>query len=36
MFYKVKASSVLSHSKIIMCNTKNIDTILQKMYDELL
>ena len=36
MFYKVKASSALSHSKIIMCNTKNIDTILQKMYDELL
>lgn len=36
MFYKVKAISALSQSKIIMCNTKNIDTILQKMYDELL
>ena len=36
MFYKVKATSALSQSKIIMCNTKNIDTILQKIYDELL
>lgn len=36
MFYKVKASRNLSEVKNIMCNTKNIETILQKMYDEIL
>lgn len=36
MFYKVKATNTLSQTKTIMCNTKNIDTILQKIYDELL
>lgn len=33
MFYKIKSS--LPDAKIIMCNTKNIDTILQKIYNEL-
>ncbi len=36
MFYKVKATGALADTKIIMCNTKNIDTVLQKMYDEIL
>lgn len=36
MFFKVKTSGNLSDVKNIMCNTKNIDSILQKMYDELL
>jgi len=36
MFYKVKATSALSQTQIIMCNTKNIDTVLQKMYDEII
>ena len=36
MFYKVKATGSLTDKKIIMCNTKNIDTILQKMYNEFL
>ncbi|MDY2608058.1 MAG: hypothetical protein SOV90_09100, partial [Lachnospiraceae bacterium] len=34
MFYKVKATGALIDKKIIMCNTKNINTILQRMYDE--
>ena len=33
MFYKIKSS--LPNVRTIMCNTKNIDTILQKMYDEI-
>lgn len=33
MFYKIKSS--LPDAKIIMCNTKNIDTILQKIYNEI-
>lgn len=36
MFYKVKATGSLTDKKIIMCNTKNIDTVLQKMYNEIL
>ena len=36
MFYKVKATGSLSQTKTIMCNTKNIDTVLQKIYDEIL
>ena len=36
MFYKVKATGALTDKKIIMCNTKNMDTVLQKMYEELL
>lgn len=36
MFYKVKATGALADKKSVMCNTKNIDTILQRMYDELL
>ena len=36
MFYKVKATKGLIDKKIIMCNTKSIVTILQRMYDELL
>lgn len=35
MFYKVKSTGALAQRKVIMCNTKNIDTILQKMYDEI-
>lgn len=35
MFYKVKSAGNLDKTKIVMCNTKNIDTILQKIYDEL-
>lgn len=35
MFYKIK-SSALAQAKTIMCNTKNIETILQKMYDEII
>lgn len=34
MFYKVKATRALMDKKFIMCNTKNINTILQRMYDE--
>ena len=36
MFYKLKSSRKLSNTKIIMCNTKNIDTILQKVYDNII
>ena len=36
MFYKVKATGALADKKIIMCNTKNIDTVLQKIYNEIL
>lgn len=36
MFYKVKATGSLTDKKIIMCNTKNIDTVLQKMYNDIL
>lgn len=36
MFYKIKSAGNLSLTKIIMCNTKNIDTILQKIYDEIM
>ena len=36
MFYKVKATSALSQKMIVMCNTKNIDTILQKVYEEII
>lgn len=36
MFYKIKSAGNLSQTKIIMCNTKNIDTILQKMYNEVM
>lgn len=36
MFYKVKSTGALSHTKIIMCNTKNIDTIFRKIYNEII
>lgn len=35
MFYKLKSSGNLSQTKTIMCNTKNIDTVLQKVYDNI-
>lgn len=35
MFYKIKSMGSLSGIKTVMCNTKNIDVILQKMFDEL-
>ena len=36
MFYKLKSSGNLSQTKTIMCNTKNIDTVLQKVYDNII
>ena len=36
MFYKIKASNNLSKVKCIMCNTKNINSILQKIYNEII
>ena len=36
MFYKIKSASNLTTVKNIMCNAKNIDIILQKMYEEFL
>lgn len=35
MFYKVKSIKQLKETKTIMCNTKNIEMIYQKMYDEI-
>ena len=35
MFYKIKSMGSLSEVKTVMCNTKNMDVILQKMFDEL-
>ena len=36
MFYKIKATGSLTDTKIIMCNTKNKDTIYQKMFNEII
>lgn len=36
MFYKIKSAGNLSQVRTIMCNTKNVDTILKKMYDEMI
>ena len=36
MFYKIKSNGKMSKTKIIICNTKNIETILQKMYNEMI
>lgn len=36
MFYKIKSSGNLAQTKIVMCNTKNLDIILQKIYDEVI
>lgn len=36
MFYKIKSAGNLSETKCIMCNTKNINTILQKTYNEVI
>lgn len=36
MFYKIKSIENLRQAKIVICNTKNINTILQKIYDEVI
>lgn len=36
MFYKVKSTGALSQKKLIMCNIKNMDGILQKIYEEII
>lgn len=32
MFYKIKASDLISHTSHVMCNSKSLDGILQNMY----
>ena len=36
MYYKIKSAGSLSQTKVIMCNSKNINIILQKIYDEII
>ena len=36
MFYKIKSIGNLRQTKTVICNTKNINTILQKIYDEVI
>lgn len=35
MFYKIKSAGNLAETRNIMCNTKSIDTVLQKIYDSM-
>ena len=36
MFYKIKSTGALAQTKIIMCNTKNINTIFQKIFENII
>lgn len=36
MFYKIKSPGMYDENKCVMCNTKNIQGILRKMYNELI